>query len=119
MEGLAWVFRALVSLHMFSVLGSSGCLQECGNPWGWAEHPRGGCGSLSGYQEEELQGAITLVFLSPASHYYKYKQQFIFPGESPVSKPADAWEWPGGTEASVDPSITPSSKRGSVGIARP
>ncbi|ELK15500.1 Kinase suppressor of Ras 2 [Pteropus alecto] len=50
-------------------------------------------------------------FNLPASHYYKYKQQFIFPGEPPVSKPADAREWPGWTEATVDPSITPNSKR--------
>lgn len=56
MEGLAYMFRVLVSLHMFSVLWSPGCLQESGNPGGWAEHPRGGCGSLTGYQEGELQG---------------------------------------------------------------
>lgn len=64
MGGLAWVFRVLVSLYLFSVFWSSGCLQESGNPWGQAGNPRGGCGSLTGYQEGGSREALSLGFLS-------------------------------------------------------
>lgn len=62
--------------------------------------PHGGGGSPICYLKEQPWGSTDLgiFILLQASHYYKYKQQFIFPGESvcaqaPLSKPAEGHEW--------------------------
>lgn len=89
-EKVGVVFRALVSLHIFSVLWNLGCLQKSENPPAWAESPHGGCGSPAqrGTPRGSPRATLTAVcFLSPASHYYKYKQQFIFPGEARARPP--------------------------------
>lgn len=59
---------------------------------GRAENPHGGCRSPSCFMKGQLQGGTHcgVFFLLQASHYYKYRQQFIFPGEFVFlpSKPA-------------------------------
>ena len=49
--------------------------------------PQGGYRSPICYLKGQLRGGTHcgIFFLLQASHYYKYRQQFIFPGEFPVS----------------------------------
>ena len=76
----------LASLHMFSVPWNSGCLQKSGNLRD-GQRTTGGRKSPICYLKGPLRGSAhcDVFFLSQASHYYKYRQQFIFPGEFHVS----------------------------------
>lgn len=82
------MYRTLVLLYMPSVPCDLGCLQESGNPLGWAENPHRGCGSPICYLKAQPRDSTDFGIFLPlqASHYYKYKQQFIFPGESKGSQ---------------------------------
>lgn len=90
------MYSARVLLYMPSVPYNLGCLQESGNTQGWAENPHRGCGSpICNLKAQPRDSTDFGIFLPlQASHYYKYKQQFIFPGESkgsqaPPSRPSE------------------------------
>lgn len=57
-------------------------MQKGTQTWGWhfmvQDWVQVGVSSMSGSAGQ----CLTPLFSFPASHYYKYKQQFIFPGKS-------------------------------------
>lgn len=69
-------------MHVLRLL-EFGVSAEVWEPWRVVE-PSWWLGEPSWDPEGRFQGGSHCgdVFLLPASHYYKFKQQFIFPGES-------------------------------------